>query len=241
MWKSIIRDYPDEQVEWQKTNPLYEEWLQAVMEEPWFLALRDLVKLTGTWIGSEAELMGEINIRVNREVYESEDFPSVPQKLMVYYEIIFLSYPNVDLGILDYRKLKKNDLEDFDVPEWGPEAPILLQRGWAGTRPSYKMTMYLLLYKYRSPLPLAVLMFTNDSYKFTRKKRSWSGSTTELAEVLLGHYPWPGDPWCSCPELPSTPEDPDSREAKWTCPGTVDTFPSRSGLCQFNLLELRGA
>ena len=29
--------------------------------------------------------------------------------------------------------------------------------------------------------------------------------------------------------------------ANWTCPGTVDTFPSRSGLCQFNLLELRGA
>jgi hypothetical protein len=28
---------------------------------------------------------------------------------------------------------------------------------------------------------------------------------------------------------------------RWTCPGTVDTFPSRSGLCQFNLLELCGA
>lgn len=189
------------------------------MNEPWFVALQDLVKWTGTWTGSEEELMRELRLRVNREVWESEDFPSDPPKLMKYYEAMFFASSEVSLGdeglsLLDYRDFKKKDLEDYDVPEWGPEAPILLSQGWAGARPFYQQALYTLLDKYRSPLPLAVLGFT-DGRKFTKKTRSWSGSTTELAQALLGHYPWPGHRWPNyCPALSPTPEDPENKKAE---------------------------
>ena len=211
MWKSVIWDRPAEENEQGDINPRFDEWVEAVMNEPWFTALQNLVKWTGTWIGTEEELMQELRLRVNREVWESEDFPSEMCKLMKYYLIIYRSYPYTDLDILDYRELKKKDLEDFDVPGWGPEAPILLSQFWAGGRPSYEQALYTLLDKYRSPLPLAVLGFTNGR-KFTKKTRSWSGSTTELAQALLAHCPWPGH--FGFPNIPPTPEDPENKEAE---------------------------
>jgi len=175
MWKSMIRDYPEEQDEQGNTNPLHDEWVETLLEEPWFVALQDLVKWTGTWAGSEEELMKEIKLRVNREVWESEDFPADPKKLMEYYGILFCASPS-SLNILDYRELKKEDVEDFDVPGWGPAAPILVERGRTGLRLSHEDARYTLLCKYRSPLPLAVLEFTSDRYKFNKKRRIWSGS-----------------------------------------------------------------
>ena len=219
MWKSVIWDRPDEEDEQGAPNPRFDEWVEAVMNEPWFVALRDLVRWTGTWTGTEEELMKELRLRVNGEVWESEDFPSAPQELMEYYENIFFASSEVSLGdegvsLLDYREFKKKDLEDYDVPGWGPEAPILLSQVWAGGRPSYEQALYTLLDKYRSPLPLAVLGFTNGR-KFTKKTRSWSGSTTELARALLGYYPWPDCHWPTyCPALPPSPEDPDGRDAQ---------------------------
>lgn len=214
MWKSVIWELPAEGDAQGAINPRYYEWVEEVMNEPWFVALRDLVKWTGTWTGSEEELMQELRLRVNSEVWESEDFPSEMCKLMRYYLVIYRADPYTELDILDYREFNKEDLEDYDVPGWGPEAPILVNQSWAGVRPSYSWALYTLLDKYRSPLPLVVLGFTNGS-KFTKKTRSWSGSTTELANALLGHYPYPGDRWPTyCPALSPTSEDPENKEAE---------------------------
>jgi len=168
IWKSVIRDYPEEQDEQGNTNPLYDEWVEAILEEPWFVALQELVKWSGAWAGTEEELMREIRLRVDREVWESDDFPADPKKLMEYYGILFCASPS-SLNILDYRELKKEDVEDFDVPGWGPEAPILVEQGRAGLRLSYRDALHTLLYKHQSPLPLAVLNFTYCSKSLQRK------------------------------------------------------------------------
>ncbi len=81
MWKSVIWDEPEEQDEQGNANPLYEEWFEEVLREPWFVALQDLVKWTGAWVGTEEQLMEEIRLRVDREVWEFEDFPSDFRKL----------------------------------------------------------------------------------------------------------------------------------------------------------------
>jgi len=93
-------------------------------------------------------------------------------------------------------------------------------------RPSYQRALYTLLDKYRSPLPLAILGFT-DGRKFTKKTRSWSGSTTELAKALLAYYPWPGH--FGIPEIPPTPEDPESKEAERLFDETRDLLMDLSG------------
>src|SRR5215204_5760970 len=154
MWKSVIRDFPEEQDEQGNANLLYNEWVEALREEPWFVALRDLVKWSGTWVGTEEELMGELRLRVDREVWESEDFPSEPQKLMKYYEIIYFARSGLNLEIFDYSELKKKDLEEFDVPGWGPEAPILVEQDSAGRKPFFNDVLFKLA-KYENPLLLA--------------------------------------------------------------------------------------
>ncbi len=194
MWKSVIWDEPEEQDEQGNANPLYNEWVEEVLSEPWFVALRDLVKWTGTWTGAEEKLMKEIKLRVNREVWESEDFPSEPQKLMEYYEIIYFARSGLNLEIFDYSELKKKDLKEFDVPGWGPESALLVEQDSAGRKPFYNDVLSKLT-KYENPLLLAFLIFTN-SPKFARNRRRWSGGTVELAEVLGASYPAPG---LNCP------------------------------------------
>jgi hypothetical protein len=46
MWKSVIRDYPEELDEWGNSNPLFLEWIEALISEPWLTALQDLVERT---------------------------------------------------------------------------------------------------------------------------------------------------------------------------------------------------
>jgi len=166
MWKSVIRDYLEEQDEQGNTIPLYNEWVEELLREPWFVALRDLVRWPGIWTGTEEQLMQEIRLRIDRDVWESEDLPSEPQKLMEYHEAIYFARSGLNLEIFDYSELKKKDLKEFDVPGWGPEAPILVEQGLVGRRPSYNEVVFELA-KYENPLLLAFLIFT-DSPKFAR-------------------------------------------------------------------------
>jgi hypothetical protein len=195
MWKSVIRDYPEEQDEWGNINPQFVEWVETFMMEPWMVALQDLVsKWPKIWTGTEKQLMEELRFRVNREVWESEDFPSDFDKLRHYYRIaIELAGCTADgilnLVIFRYEELSKEDLKEFYAPGWGPQAPILLERDLAA-RPEYSEAMIKLV-KYEDPLLLAFLIFT-ASTKFSRNKRKWFGSTNELAEVLTAYYPKPG-------------------------------------------------
>ena len=88
MWKSVIRDYPEELDEWNNIiNPLFLEWIEALISEPWLAALQDLVGRTRIWTGTEEQLMEEIRFRVNREVWESDDFPSDFPEFREYYRI----------------------------------------------------------------------------------------------------------------------------------------------------------
>ena len=213
MWKSMIYESPEPEIEWHKLNPQWLRWLDTVTEEPWFVALEDLVKWSGTWTGTEEELVEEVSLRVSREVRESEDFPSTYEKFSEYYDILYYSDPHRPPMILDYRELTKKDLEEFDVPGWGPEAPILVERDFAGRKPRYRAALCDLLYRYRSPLSIAVLNFTYSSSKFTKKNRVWSGFTNKLAEQLRGYCPIPS---CSgqFPTLPPIPDDPEGEDLK---------------------------
>ena len=199
MWKSVIRDYPEEQDEWGNLNPLFLEWVEALTSEPWLVALQDLVRWTRIWTGTEQELMEEIKSRVNREVWESEDFPSDFPQFKEFYMIAWQLAPVLSNGVLSngglglalfrYDELTKKELEEFYAPGWGPEAPILVERDQAARHP-YSYTMFKLT-KYQEPLLLAFMIFTNST-KFVRNQRWWSGSTEELTEVLYGYYPSPG-------------------------------------------------
>ena len=69
----------------------------------------------------------------------------------------------------------------------GRKAPILLQRGLAGLRPSRDGALYHLT-QYGNPLAASVVLFTYIDSKFKSKERRWSGSTAELAQQL-SFYP----------------------------------------------------
>lgn len=194
MWKSVIRDYPEEQDEWGNLNPLYLEWVEALISEPWLVALQDLVRWTRIWTGTEEGLMEEIRSRVNQEVWESEDFPSDFPEFREFYRIAwqesrYSGRGGLGLELFRYDELTKKEREEFYAPGWGPEAPILVERDGAARHP-YSYTMFKLT-KYQEPLLLAFMAFTNST-KFVRNQRWWSGSTEELAEVLYGNYPMPG-------------------------------------------------
>ena len=210
MWKSLINDIPDPQDEEGNTNPQWLRWLDTVTQEPWFVALWDLLRWSGTWTGTEEELVEEVSLRVSREVRESEDFPSTWEKFSEYYGTLY-DYAHRRLPmILDYRELTKKDLEEFDVPGWGPEAPILVERDLAGRKPCYRNALCDLLYRYRSPLSIAILNFTYESSKFTKKNRVWSGFTNKLAEQLRGYCPIPS----CCGQFPTLPPIPDGPEGE---------------------------
>lgn len=169
-----------------------EDWKKEVANEPCFVALKNLVERTGIWTGTEKQLMNELKLRVDDETWASRYFPKDLRTLMDYQTLAYFPLSEAGLGVLDYRELKKKEIEEeFDLPGWGPEAPILVERNEAARRPSYPVAIVELVLQQRcpSPLTLALLRFTYHSNKFTRKKRWWSGSTMELAEWLYVYYP----------------------------------------------------
>jgi hypothetical protein len=48
MWRRAIRDYPEEQDQQGNASPLFDEWVDALMEEPWLVAFSDFVR-KATW------------------------------------------------------------------------------------------------------------------------------------------------------------------------------------------------
>jgi hypothetical protein len=193
-WRSLINDFPDEE-NWEG-DPLpmnYLEWLGKVMQEPWVEALWSLVQWSGVWVGTEAELIRELKMRVDKEVSTSPDFPSSLERLMAYQDYAIDGFLTSRLGILDFRELTEEDLEDFDVPGWGPDATVLVKAGDACYRPDFWDVQFKLL-KYWHPFPVGVFMFT-DSKKFP-KQRTWHGTSKELSQELMKHYPtYRNIPW----------------------------------------------
>jgi hypothetical protein len=144
--------------------------------------LEDMVKWTGIWVGTEERFFEELRMRVGREVASSPDFPSSAEQLKLYQSIAIDGFFARPLQFLLHWDLSEEDLDDFDAPGWGPDAPILLFRGDAAHRPNYWQAMCKLLDR-RDALALNVLMFTGKDRHF-RKSRRWTGTTAELLKKL---------------------------------------------------------
>ena len=186
-WKSEIRNGPD-RMEAQYSDSVwaeYEEWRERVMREPWVLALEGLVKWAGVWVGTEEELVGELKVRAGREVGRSEDFPSTLEQLITYVHTAEDGFFERKLGVLDFRELTEEDRDDFDVPGWGPEAPVLVSQGDAAYRPNY-WTALITLLGYWHPVPVAVLTFTASRGFANERVRSYT--TEDFAKALRKYY-----------------------------------------------------
>jgi hypothetical protein len=186
-------DKPDEQLHDDHLDPDAErhreidECIDAITRRPWFVALKSLPGDRGLWVGTEDELMEKLKERVGPDATLSEDFPSSASEIIEPPRDVELAMRKERLSIIDYRTMEKELRENYDVPQWGRKAPILLQRGLAGLRPSRDGALYRLSL-YGNPLAASVVVFTYIDSKFKGKDRQWSGSTAELAQQL-SFYP----------------------------------------------------
>jgi hypothetical protein len=185
-------DQPDEQlhdyrVEDAAPGREIDEWIDAIISKPWFAALKSLPGDRGLWVGTEDELMEELKERVSPDAALSEEFPSSAREIIEPPQDVDWAMRKEHLSITDYRTMEKELRENYDVPEWGRKAPILLQRGLAGLRPSRDGALHRLS-QYGNLLAASVVVFTYIDSKFKRRERSWSGSTAELAQQL-SFYP----------------------------------------------------
>ena len=186
-------DQPDEQlhdyrVEDAAPGRVIDEWIDAKTRRPWFVALKSLPGEAGLWVGSEEDLMEELKKRTVEEQagdvdVASEEFPSSTREIIEPPQDVDWAMRKERLSITDYRTMEKELRENYDVPEWGRKAPILLQRGLAGLRPSRDGALHHLS-QYGNPLAASVVVFTYIDSKFKRRDRLWSGSTAELAQQL---------------------------------------------------------
>jgi hypothetical protein len=169
-----------------------DEWIDAIISKPWFAALKSLPGDRGLWVGTEEDLMEELKKRTFEGQADdvdvaSEVFPSSAREIIEPPQDVDWAMRKERLSITDYRTMEKELRENYDVPEWGRKAPILLRRGLAGLRPSRDGALHHLT-QYGNPLAASVVVFTYIEGKFKRRDRLWSGSTAELAQQL-SFYP----------------------------------------------------
>jgi hypothetical protein len=169
-----------------------DEWIDAITRRPWFVALKSLPGEAGLWVGTEEDLMKELKKRtVEQQAGDvdvaSEEFPSSAREIIEPPQDVDWAMRKERLSITDYRTMEKELRENYDVPEWGRKAPILLQQGLAGLRPSRDGALHRLSL-YGNPLAASVVVFTYIDSKLKGRDRLWSGSTAELAQQL-SFYP----------------------------------------------------
>jgi hypothetical protein len=188
-WRSGINEMPECDADHPDYPAGYDKWLQKVMDEPWVHALEDMVKWTGVWVGTEEAFFRELRMRVGREVASSPDFPSSAERLKLYQSIATDGFHARRLEFWHWRlsDLCEEDLDDFNTPGWGPDAPVLLFRDDTARRPNYWQAMCRRLAR-KDALALAVLMFTGKDRHF-KKSRRWTGTTAELLKKLQKHDP----------------------------------------------------
>ena len=166
-----------------------EEWIDAITHKPWFVALKSLPGDRGLWVGTEDELMAEIEVRAGRDASGSEDFRSyVSESTETPPLHVEFAMRKARLEVLDYRKMTKKIRENYYGPGWGPSAPIMIEHDLAGRKPFHEAAAYLMTTKYRNPLAALVVEFTYHNPKFTRNNRQWWGRTRRLAEQLSSRY-----------------------------------------------------
>src|SRR5918995_358508 len=137
-------DQPDEQlhdyrVEDAAPGRVIDEWIDAKTRRPWFVALKSLPGDRGLWVGTEEDLMEELikrTVEVQAGDVASEEFPSSAREIIEPPQDVDWAMKKERLSLTDYRTMERELRENYDVPKWGRKAPILLQQGLAGLRPS---------------------------------------------------------------------------------------------------------
>jgi hypothetical protein len=162
-----------------------DEWIEEITRRPWFVALESLPGEDGLWVGTEDELMTELEARTQLGASQPGDFPLNIGELIEPEREVEYAFRKARLDVMDYRKTEKEFRDHYDAPGWGRKQPILLRRGHAGLKPSLEGTLYGLK-RYGNPLAASIVLFTH-SREFRRNKREWSGSTVKLAERLRGY------------------------------------------------------
>jgi hypothetical protein len=150
--------------------------------------LKSLPGEAGLWVGTEEDLMEElkkrtVEVQAGDLDVASEAFPSSAREIIEPPQDVAWAMRKERLSITDYRTMEKELRENYDVPGWGRKAPILLQQSLAGLRPSRGGALHHLR-QYGNPLAASVVVFTYIDSRFKGRERSWSGSTTELAQQL---------------------------------------------------------
>lgn len=209
MWKSAIWDCPDECCAiLSSPRPCCRAWYDKVAAEPWFVALLDMIRWTGAWAGTEEELAQELGMRVDREVRDSEDFPDCYAKLREYCRLCSGAFFDAELNVMHRDEFDREELQDFDVPGFGPDRPIIIFRMDAGLKPRYGPA-WARLHRHNDPLLLALLIATqNGKRRGWTDGRRWGGDTTKLIKLLKTNYPEPGmncSVWGAPGSTPSRP------------------------------------
>jgi hypothetical protein len=180
-----IEEREDQAIEEGHPRDELDRLVDETIREPWFVALKSLTDQSGLWVGTEDELMAEIEARAGRDASRSKDFHSyVSESTETPPLHVEFAMRKERLSIIDYRQMTKKISEDYYGPGWGRSAPIMIGRGLAGRKPYHEAAAYLMTTKYRNPLAALVVEFTYHHHKFTRNNREWWGRTRELAEQL---------------------------------------------------------
>jgi len=184
-----IEEREDQAIEEGPPRDELDRLVDETIREPWFVALKSLTDQSGLWVGTEDELMAEIEARAGRDASRCEAFLSyVGDSSEIPPVHVEYAFRQARLEVLDYRQMTKKIREDYYGPGWGLSAPIMIERGLAGRKPYHEAAAYLMTTKYRNPLAALVVEFTYHGHKFTRNNREWSGRTGKLAEQLSIRY-----------------------------------------------------
>lgn len=174
---------------------IFEEWNEAVAQEPVLSSLGVLANREQMWVGTEDELWRELAAIVDERGMDRDLFPEDAEGLYGYINRVFEisdAFHHGNFGLLDWRECTKEDRGYYHVPGWSREAPIYVGIEGAGLKPRFEEAVHRLHYR-GGLLCVAVL-------NSTQRSRRWSGYTSELADRLAKYYPLPGrDPYWMFP------------------------------------------
>jgi hypothetical protein len=117
-----IEEREDQAIEEGDPREELDRLVDETIREPWFVALKSLTDQSGLWVGTEDDLMAEIEARAGRDAGRSKDFHSyISESTETPPLHVEFAMRKERLSIMDYRKMIKKIREDYyglggDVP-----------------------------------------------------------------------------------------------------------------------------
>jgi hypothetical protein len=180
-----IEEHEEQAAEEDHPGDELDRLVDETIGEPWFVALKSLTDQSGLWVGTEDELMAEIEARAGRDASRSEGLRSYVSESTEEPPLhVVGAFRKTRLEVLDYRQMTKKIREIYYGPGWGASAPLMVERGQAGRKPYHEAAAHLMTTKYCNPLAALIVEFTYHDPKFTRNNRLWWGRTRDLAKRL---------------------------------------------------------